>query len=221
MTIGVGARAAARALAAGEPVVLIGGDGPDAGGELVLAAAHASTENVAFLIRYGSGFVRAALDLETCVRLWIPPMTQAWPPASHACAQMTGYAVAVDAREGVTTGISAGDRAHTLQVLADPASVRSDLSRPGHVQVVQTHEGGVLGHRGNAEAAVDLTRIAGIAPAAAICAIVSSRNLAEMARRDELLEFAAEHNLRSVSITEIERHCRRTATNSATTAQSA
>lgn len=221
MTNGVGARAAARAFAAGEPVVLIGGDGPDAEGELVIAAELASTENVAFLIRYGSGFVRAALDLETCVRLWIPPMTQAWPPVTRATAQMQGYAVAVDAREGVTTGISAGDRAHTLQVLADPASVKSDLCRPGHVQVVQTHEDGVLGHRGNAEAAVDLARIAGIAPAAAICAVVSTRNPAEMARRDELVEFAAEHNLRSVSITEIGRHRRRTGKDSAATAQSA
>lgn len=221
MTTGVGARAAARAFAAGEPVVLIGGDGPDAEGELVIAAELASTETVAFLIRYGSGFVRAALDLETCVRLWIPPMTQAWPPASHASVQMHGYAVAVDAREGVTTGISAGDRAHTLRVLADPTSVKDDLCRPGHVQVVQTHEDGVLGHRGNAEAAVDLARIAGIAPAAAICAVVSSHDLAEMARRDELIEFAAEHNLRSVAIPEIERYRRRTATNTATTAQSA
>lgn len=221
MTVGVGACAAARAFAAGEPVILVNGGGPDAQGELAIAAALASTENVAFLIRYGSGFVRAALDLETCVRLWIPPMTPAWPPTTHARAPMHGYAVAVDASAGVTTGISAGDRAHTLRVLADPASVRSDLCRPGHVQVVQTHGDGVRGHRGAAEAAVDLARIAGIAPAAAICAVVSARSPAEMAGRDELAEFATEHNLRSVSVSEIDQHRRRTSEDSAATAQSA
>ncbi|MFZ2173662.1 MAG: 3,4-dihydroxy-2-butanone-4-phosphate synthase [Rhodococcus sp. (in: high G+C Gram-positive bacteria)] len=198
MSVGGRVRAATQALAAGRPIVLLEGDHPHAEGELVMAAEFATTAHIAFLVRHGSGFLRAALDAEACMRMWLPAMAP-HPDGSH----VPNYAVAVDARLGVTTGISAADRAHTLRVLADPTAVADSLVRPGHVQVIQIDSRGVLGNAEFAEAAVDLVHIAGLRPAAALCGLVSNGDVTVMAKRDELLDFAEDHNLRRVSIPDV------------------
>jgi len=115
----------------------------------------------------------------------------------------TAYTVSVDARDGVSTGISATDRALTSRVLADPATTAQDLTRPGHVLPLRAREGGVLVRPGHTEAAVDLAVLAGLRPAGAICEIVSSTNIGEMARLPELQVFADEHNLALISIADL------------------
>ncbi len=124
----------------------------------------------------------------------------------------------VDAREGVSTGISAADRAHTLRLLADPAAEAGDLVRPGHVLPLRAREGGVLRRAGHTEAAVDLTRMAGLSPAGALCEIVSQKDEADMARGDELRVFADDHDLTLITIADLiayrrrfEKHVRRVA----------
>jgi 3,4-dihydroxy 2-butanone 4-phosphate synthase/GTP cyclohydrolase II len=115
----------------------------------------------------------------------------------------TAYTVTVDAREGITTGISAVDRARTMQVLADPETTPYDLTRPGHVNPLRALEGGVLRRAGHTEAAVDLCRLAGLQPVGVICEIVSQKDVHDMARLDELKVFAAEHDLAVISIADL------------------
>jgi 3,4-dihydroxy 2-butanone 4-phosphate synthase/GTP cyclohydrolase II len=121
----------------------------------------------------------------------------------------TAYTVTVDAREGVTTGISAADRAHTIRLLADPDSKSVDFARPGHVVPLRAKEGGVLRRPGHTEASVDLARLAGLPPAGVLCEIVSSKDDGEMARRDELEVFAAEHDLALITIADLIAYRRR------------
>jgi 3,4-dihydroxy 2-butanone 4-phosphate synthase/GTP cyclohydrolase II len=182
---------AAAALAAGEPVVLLGDDGL---GWLVSAADRAATDSVGFLIRHGSGFVSVALTAPACERLWLPPMTP-FGRSGPAGAQR----VAVDAARGVSTGISAADRAHTARLLADPDSGPDDFTRPGHVIPLLAR-----GDRwGSTEAAVALVASAGRPPAAVACAVVSARHPGEMADADELEAFASAHDLELTTSAEV------------------
>ncbi|QLL05261.1 3,4-dihydroxy-2-butanone-4-phosphate synthase [Mycobacterium vicinigordonae] len=188
---------AVTAITAGQAVVLT--DGTDGDGSLVFAAAAATPQLLHFTIRHTAGYVRVALSSDECKRLDLPPMCHGDSP----------QCVSVDVR-GTGTGISAGDRARTIAALASPHTVATDLQRPGHVAPVRAETGGVLKRRGTAEAAADLAQLAQRGRAAALCEIVSRRSPTGIARGAELVEFAVEHGLAVVSMTELVEYRRRT-----------
>ncbi|MCF7549105.1 bifunctional 3,4-dihydroxy-2-butanone-4-phosphate synthase/GTP cyclohydrolase II [Pseudonocardia sp. WMMC193] len=173
-------------------------------GDLIFAAEKATPELVSFVVRYTSGYVCVALTDSECDRLDLPPMHH-----SNADAYRTAFTVTVDAKEGISTGISAADRAHTIRLLAAATTQPSDLVRPGHVLPLRAREGGVLRRPGHTEAAVDLTRMAGLAPAGALCEIVSQKDDGEMARGDELQVFADDHELTLITIADLIAYRRR------------
>jgi 3,4-dihydroxy 2-butanone 4-phosphate synthase/GTP cyclohydrolase II len=183
------------AIAAGRPVVVVDDEDREDEGDLIVAAELTDAATMAFLVRYTSGFVCVALPAQECERLALPPL-------HHTNSDGFGiaYRVTVDAAHGVTTGISARDRAATARLLASATTTPADLSRPGHVVPLAACPGGVLERGGHTEAAVDLARLAGLRPAGVLCEIVSSREPGRMARRDELVDFAAEHGLVMISI---------------------
>jgi len=182
-------------IAAGRAVVVVDSEDRENEGDLIFAAEHATPELMAFLVTHSSGYVCVALEGEDCTRLDLPPMRAENQDRHH-----TAYTVTVDARLGVTTGISAADRAHTARVLASADSVPGDLTRPGHVVPLRAREGGVLTRPGHTEAAVDLARLAGLRPAGVICELVSAEDPTTMARTPELRRFADEHGLALVTI---------------------
>ena len=142
--------------AAGRAVVVVDDEDRENEGDLIFAAGKATPELMGFMIRWTSGFVCVALEGETLDRLNIPLMTP------HNRERMrTAYTISVDARDGVTTGISAADRAHTARVLADSATEPYELVQPGHILPLRYRDGGVLARAGHTEAAVDLARLAG------------------------------------------------------------
>ncbi|MGB8963064.1 MAG: bifunctional 3,4-dihydroxy-2-butanone-4-phosphate synthase/GTP cyclohydrolase II [Pseudonocardiaceae bacterium] len=191
-------------VAAGRPVIVVDDEERENEGDLIFAAARATPELLAFTVRYTSGYVCVALTGEDCDRLDLPPMFH-----TNQDKRGTAYTVTVDAREGVTTGISAADRAHTIRLLADPDSKSVDFARPGHVVPLRAKEGGVLRRPGHTEASVDLARLAGLPPAGVLCEIVSAKDDGEMARRDELEVFAAEHDLALITIADLIAYRRR------------
>ncbi|HVE97063.1 MAG TPA: bifunctional 3,4-dihydroxy-2-butanone-4-phosphate synthase/GTP cyclohydrolase II [Pseudonocardiaceae bacterium] len=191
-------------VAAGRPVIVVDDEERENEGDLILAAARATPELLAFMVRYTSGYICVALTGDDCDRLELPPMYH-----TNQDKRGTAYTVTVDAREGVTTGISATDRAHTIRLLADPDAKSVDFVRPGHVVPLRAKEGGVLRRPGHTEAAVDLARLAGLPPAGVLCEIVSAKDDGEMARRDELEVFAAEHRLALITIADMIAYRRR------------
>lgn len=194
---------AMRDLEAGRAVVLADTDGQNEG-DLIFAAAKATPSLVTFMIRHTSGCISVALTGAQCDLLELPPMC---PGGGD---EPGGYAtVTVDARLGITTGISAKDRAHTFALLADDQTSPTDMVRPGHVLPLRTVDDGVLRHPGRAEAAVDLARLAGLAPAAVLCEIVSPADGTKMARGDELPDFADQHGLTCVTIADLVAYRRR------------
>jgi 3,4-dihydroxy 2-butanone 4-phosphate synthase/GTP cyclohydrolase II len=192
-------------VAAGHAVVVVDDESRENEGDLVLAASAATPEALAFLIRHTSGVLCAPMLGADLDRLQLPPMA-----ARNEDPKGTAYTVSVDAREGVSTGISAADRARTLRALADPRTAPHDLTRPGHVFPLRAVEGGVLRRPGHTEAAVDLTRLAGLRPAAVIAEIVNDDGT--MARLPELLAFGRAHDLSVVSIADLAAHRRRVET---------
>jgi 3,4-dihydroxy 2-butanone 4-phosphate synthase / GTP cyclohydrolase II len=191
-------------VASGRPVIVVDDEERENEGDLIFAAARATPELLAFTVRYTSGYVCVALTGDDCDRLDLPPMFH-----TNQDKRGTAYTVTVDAREGVTTGISAADRAHTIRLLADPDSKSVDFARPGHVVPLRAKEGGVLRRPGHTEASVDLARLAGMPPAGVLCEIVSAKDDGEMARRDELEVFAAEHDLALITIADLIAYRRR------------
>ncbi len=191
-------------IAAGRPVVVVDDEDRENEGDLIFAAEKATPELVAFMVRYTSGYICVALTGDDCDRLDLPPMYHA-----NQDRRGTAYTVTVDAAEGVTTGISASDRARTLQVLAASDSAAKDLVRPGHVVPLRARDGGVLRRPGHTEASVDLARLAGLRPAGALCEIVSQKSDGDMARRDELEVFADEHDLALITIADLIAYRRR------------
>ena len=190
-------RRALAAIAAGQPVVVVDDADRENEGDLVFAAEFATSELVAFTVRHTSGYVCVALQEDDCERLRLPPMHHTDEDRFR-----TAYRVTVDLI-GTGTGISAAARARTIAALAAADAQPSQFSRPGHVVPLQAEEGGVLRRPGHTEAAVDLARLAGLRPAAALCAIVSADRPGEMARDTELIRFAAEHDLALLSITDL------------------
>lgn len=191
-------------IAAGRPVVVVDDEDRENEGDLIFAAEKATPELVAFMVRYTSGYVCAALPVEDCDRLDLPPMYH-----SNQDRRGTAYTVTVDAAADVTTGISASDRARTLRVLADGTSTPQDLNRPGHLVPLRAREGGVLRRPGHTEASVDLARLAGLRASGALCEVVSQKSEGDMARRDELEVFAEEHDLVLITIADLIAYRRR------------
>ncbi|WP_428496652.1 bifunctional 3,4-dihydroxy-2-butanone-4-phosphate synthase/GTP cyclohydrolase II [Pseudonocardia sp.] len=191
-------------LAEGKPVVVIDDEDRENEGDLIFAAEKATPELVSFTVRYTSGYVCVALTDADCDRLDLPPMHH-----TNSDNFRTAFTVTVDAKDGVSTGISAADRAHTIRLLADPEATPGDLVRPGHVLPLRAREGGVLRRPGHTEAAVDLARMAGLAPAGALCEIVSQKDDTDMARGDELRVFAEDHELTLITIADLIAYRRR------------
>ncbi len=183
-------------IAAGRPVVVVDDADRENEGDLIFAAEMATPELVAFMVRYTSGFICAPLLAEDADRLELPPMYHV-----NQDRRGTAYTVTVDAREGVSTGISAADRAHTIRLLADPGTGPTDLARPGHVVPLRARSGGVLRRPGHTEAAVDLAQLAGLRPAGVLCELVNDDGT--MMRLPELTLFAKEHGLTLLSIADL------------------
>ncbi len=189
-------------IAAGRPVIVVDDADRENEGDLIFAAEMATPELLAFMIRYTSGVICVPMEGAALDRLQLPMMTQ------HNTERMrTAYTVSVDARDGISTGISAADRARTIRMLADPQTTAHDLTRPGHVFPLRYVEGGVLRRTGHTEASVDLARMAGLRPAGAICEIVNDDGT--MKRLPQLAEFAAEHGLTLISIADLIAYRRR------------
>jgi 3,4-dihydroxy 2-butanone 4-phosphate synthase / GTP cyclohydrolase II len=192
-------------IAAGKPVIVVDDEDRENEGDLIAAASRATPELIAFMVRHTSGVLCVPMEGKTLDRLGLPPMT-----SRNEDKKQTAYTVSVDARTGITTGISAADRAHTVKTLADSATEPHELTRPGHVFPLRGVDGGVLRRTGHTEAAVDLARLAGLTPAGVISEIVDDDG--SMARLPRLLHFAAEHDLAIVSIADLVAFRRRTET---------
>ncbi|OLF13742.1 bifunctional 3,4-dihydroxy-2-butanone 4-phosphate synthase/GTP cyclohydrolase II [Actinophytocola xinjiangensis] len=183
---------------AGRPVIVVDDEDRENEGDLIFAAEKATPELLAFMVRYTSGYICVPLTEADCTRLDLPPMFH-----TNQDVRGTAYTVTVDAKEGVTTGISAADRAHTIRLLANEQATADSFTRPGHVVPLRAKEGGVLRRPGHTEAAIDLAVLAGLRPAGVLCEIVSQKDEGDMARRDELEVFAAEHDLAIISIADL------------------
>ncbi|WP_405020718.1 bifunctional 3,4-dihydroxy-2-butanone-4-phosphate synthase/GTP cyclohydrolase II [Kitasatospora sp. NBC_00070] len=190
-------------IALGRPVIVVDDEDRENEGDIIFAASAATPELMAFTIRYTSGVICVPMTGEELDRLKLPPMT-----AVNEDRKGTAYAVSVDAKDGVDTGISAADRARTVKLLATAATEPGDLTRPGHVFPLRAVEGGVLVRPGHTEAAVDLARLAGLPAAGAIAEVVNDDG--SMARLPELVAFAREHRLAIISIEDLIAYRRRT-----------
>ncbi len=182
-------------------IVVDDGDREDEG-DLVLAASFVTPERINFMARYGRGIICVPMEGPALDRLGLYPMVS---PSEDP--MKTAWTVSVDARRGVTTGISAHDRTQTIQVLVNAQSVPSDLARPGHVFPLRAKAGGVLRRAGHTEAAVDLARLAGVFPAGVICEIMKDDGT--MARTPDLLAFAQAHQLKMCTIASLIEYRRR------------
>ncbi len=187
---------ALEALKRGEMIILVDDEDRENEGDLVMAAERVTPEAINFMARFGRGLICLTMTPERLEELRIPMMV------SDNLSQFgTAFTVSIEAAQGVTTGISAADRAHTIQVAIDPASRPEDLVRPGHIFPLRAKPGGVLVRTGQTEGSVDLARLAGQYPAAVICEILNDDGT--MSRMPDLERFAAEHNLLIVSIADL------------------
>ncbi len=171
-------------------------------GDLVMAASFATPEHINFMAKYGRGIICVPMEGRVLDALGLHPMVT---PSEDP--MKTAWTISVDARRGVTTGISAQDRAHTIQVLINAKTTASDLSRPGHVFPLRAKDGGVLRRAGHTEAAVDLARLAGVFPTGVICEIMKDDGT--MARTSDLFAFAKQHGLKICTIASLIEYRRR------------
>jgi 3,4-dihydroxy 2-butanone 4-phosphate synthase/GTP cyclohydrolase II len=181
----------------GKAVVVVDDENRENEGDIIFAASKATPQLMGFLVRHSSGYVCAPITGEVLDRLGIPLMT----PHNRELMR-TAYTISIDARDGITTGISAADRARTCRVLADSATEPFELVQPGHVLPLRAKDGGVLERAGHTEAAVDLTRLAGLTPAGVIGEVVHDDGT--LMRAPALREFADEHDLALVSIEDLQ-----------------
>jgi 3,4-dihydroxy 2-butanone 4-phosphate synthase / GTP cyclohydrolase II len=188
---------------AGRMVVVCDAEERENEGDLTLAAQFATPENINFMAREGRGLICLALTAERCDELGLDLMA-----AKNESAFETAFTISVEAREGVTTGISAHDRAHTIQVAIDPRSKPDDLVQPGHVFPLKARSGGVLERTGQTEAGVDIARLAGLIPAAVICEIMNDDGT--MARVKDLIPYCQRHGLKMITVADLIEYRRRT-----------
>jgi 3,4-dihydroxy 2-butanone 4-phosphate synthase / GTP cyclohydrolase II len=180
----------------GKMVIVVDDASRENEGDIIFAAEKATQKNLSFMVRYTSGVVCVPMTGDDLDRLNLPLMTQ-----QNMERMRTAYTISVDAARGVTTGISAADRAHTIQLLANLKTQPDDLVRPGHVFPLRYREGGVLRRAGHTEAAIDLARLAGLRPAGVIAEIVNDDGT--MARLPELLKFARKHKLKICTVADL------------------
>ncbi len=181
---------------AGKMVILVDEEDRENEGDLVIAADHITTETINFMVRFARGLVCLTLSREMCERLNLPPMV-----ARNGAKHSTAFTVSIEAAEGVTTGISAADRARTVQAAVAPNAKASDLVQPGHIFPLQAVDGGVLMRAGHTEAGCDISTMAGCSPASVICEILNEDGT--MARLPDLQIFAAEHGLKIGTIADL------------------
>jgi len=186
-------------LRAGRMVILIDEEDRENEGDLILAADHVSAAAINFMARFGRGLICLTLTRATCERLQLPPMA-----ARNGDKKGTAFTVSIEAAEGVTTGISAADRARTVQAAVAAHARPDDLVQPGHIFPLQAVDGGVLMRAGHTEAGCDLAAMAGCSPAAVICEIMKDDGT--MARLPDLQLFAAEHGLKIGTIASMIEH---------------
>ena len=190
-------------LKAGRMVILVDEEDRENEGDLVLASDHVTPEAVNFMARFGRGLICLTLTRERCEFLKLPPMA-----AQNGTVYSTAFTVSIEAAEGVTTGISAADRARTIQVAVAKNTQANDLVQPGHVFPLQAVDGGVLMRAGHTEAGCDLAAMAGCSPSAVICEIMNDDGT--MARLPDLQRFASEHGLKIGTIAGLIEHRSRT-----------
>src|SRR5579872_6734041 len=184
---------------AGRMIVVIDDEDRENEGDLTMAAEKITPEAINFMAKYGRGLVCLAMTEERLEYLRLGQMS-----AENTSNFGTAFTESIDAKEGVSTGISAYDRARTIQVAIDPATRPNDLARPGHVFPLRARKGGVLVRAGQTEASVDLARMAGMVPAGVICEIM--RDDGTMARVPDLIEFCREHGLKMLTVAELIRY---------------
>ena len=186
-------------LRAGRMVILVDEEDRENEGDLVLAADHVSAEAINFMARFGRGLICLTLTRERCERLALPPMA-----TRNGTKHATAFTVSIEAAQGVSTGISAADRARTVQAAVAPKAVAGDLVQPGHIFPLQAVDGGVLMRAGHTEAGCDLAAMAGCSPSAVICEIMNDDGT--MARLPDLQIFAAQHGLKIGTIAALIEH---------------
>lgn len=184
---------------AGRMVVVVDDEDRENEGDLTVAAEKVTPEIINFMVTHARGLVCLAMTPERCDELHLRPITP-----YNTSRLGTAFLETVDAREGTTTGVSAADRARTVQAAMDPAARPSDLARPGHIFPLRAREGGVLVRAGQTEAACDLARLAGLKPAGVICEVMNEDGT--MARVPQLEEYCARHGLKMISVAELIRH---------------
>ncbi len=189
----------------GRMFILVDDEDRENEGDLVIPASSATPEAVNFMAKHGRGLICLTMDQPNIDRLRLPLMAQ-----QNASRHQTAFTVSIEARDGVTTGISAADRARTIQVAIDPASGPHDIATPGHIFPLLAREGGVLVRAGHTEASVDISRLSGHSPAAVICEIMNDDGT--MARLPDLVQFAQFHGLKVGTIADLIAYRRRTET---------
>jgi 3,4-dihydroxy 2-butanone 4-phosphate synthase/GTP cyclohydrolase II len=190
---------AAQDIRDGKMIIIVDDEDRENEGDLVCAAEKVTPEIINFMATHGRGLICMPLTEERCDELQLIPQT-----SENTSSMGTAFTISIEAREGVTTGISAADRAKTILTAVNPASKPSDLARPGHVFPLRAKRGGVLVRVGQTEASVDMARIAGLAPAAVICEIMSEDGT--MARMPELEKFAEKHGFKIISVADLVRY---------------
>ena len=188
---------------AGRLFILVDDEDRENEGDLVIPAQFATPDAINFMAKHARGLICLAMTKTRCERLGLPLMSQA-----NGSRHETAFTVSIEAREGVTTGISAADRAHTVAVAINTELGRDDIVSPGHVFPLMAREGGALVRAGHTEAAVDIARLAGLIPAGVICEIMNDDGT--MARLPDLVAFAQRHNLKLGTIADLIAHRRRT-----------
>jgi 3,4-dihydroxy 2-butanone 4-phosphate synthase / GTP cyclohydrolase II len=190
---------AAADVAAGKMIIITDDEDRENEGDLVCAAEKVTPEIINFMVTHARGLICLPLTEERCDELHLPPQT-----AENTSSMGTAFTISIEAREGVTTGISAADRAHTILTAVNPNSKPSDLARPGHIFPLRAKNGGVLVRVGQTEASVDIARIAGCYPAGVVCEIMNEDGT--MARLPELEKFAEKHALKIISVADLVRY---------------
>lgn len=186
-------------LTRGRMIIVVDDEDRENEGDLTLAADFVTPEAINFMARYGRGLICLSLTEERADHLGLKPMTQV-----NTARFGTAFTESIEAKEGVTTGISAHDRAHTIRVAIAPRTTSRDLAKPGHIFPLRARRGGVLVRPGQTEASVDLARMAGLRPAGVICEIMKDDGT--MARVPDLIQFCGEHHMKMLTVAELIRY---------------
>jgi len=189
----------------GEFVIVVDDEDRENEGDLVIAADFCTADKVNFMVTHGRGLVCLAMQERLLDRLQIPMMV---PQDQNTSGFGTGFTISVEAKENVSTGISAPDRAQTIKTLIDPTSTPADIASPGHIFPLRACEGGVLERRGQTEASVDLAKLAGLTPAGVICEVMDTEG--EMMRLEALCAFGKKHNMLVTTVEAIAEYRRNT-----------